>query len=184
MPSKRPITPSDEWGIADPAKAGMPALYARLGRPAVRAPAARLRGERTPRRERARDGIGLAMAEAMRLAEQMRAMTRNFASLAAGVSESGPSAATPIAPAPTSRARGAVPLAAWAHALAIKPHPARRLGDHGAFWRGIFRIPVEIALVEYARGCRIHHVHIEGAPTPDGQHEPANGGNGPVATPR
>ena len=30
-------------------------------------------------------------------------------------------------------------------------------------WRGIFRIPSEVALVEYGRGCRIHRLVIETA---------------------
>ena len=50
MAKKRPLappaSPTDEWGIYDPAKAGMQALYSRLGRPILRASAASERRER------------------------------------------------------------------------------------------------------------------------------------------
>lgn len=68
--------------------------------------------------------------------------------------------AGPPAPSPR-RPRGPVPLAAWAHAVAETPRqPARRVDPRG-FWRGIFRIPAEVALVEYAHGCRIHRLLVE-----------------------
>lgn len=76
--------------------------------------------------------------------------------------------AAPPAPSPR-RPRGPVPLAAWAHAAAeTSRQPARRVDPRG-FWRGIFRIPAEVALVEYAHGCRIHRLLVEAGDdhTPD-----------------
>ncbi|MFN7978412.1 MAG: hypothetical protein U0P30_09765 [Vicinamibacterales bacterium] len=66
----------------------------------------------------------------------------------------------PPAPSPR-RPRGPVPLAAWARAVqdAPKPEPVRT--DKRGFWRSLFRIPAEVALVEYAHGCRIHRLLVE-----------------------
>ncbi|MEP7116457.1 MAG: hypothetical protein ABI880_02675 [Acidobacteriota bacterium] len=74
-PSTDPVPPTDEWGIYDPAKAGMQALYARLGRPVIRASAKKQRQERRRgfREERTNDGVGLAIQEAMRRAGVMEA---------------------------------------------------------------------------------------------------------------
>ncbi|HUU32525.1 MAG TPA: hypothetical protein VMW48_00615 [Vicinamibacterales bacterium] len=237
-----PIT--DEWGIYDPAKAGMQALYAKLGRPVLRASEkstrqARRRGFRP---ERPNDGVGLAIQEAMIRAGMMDAKGEpigtpvvpessaravrialksakpavakapfipvNVAPSAAGkkkattrraksaATETAPPttaqaerparvkpraarktassrtkaeraaiAATPAAPAPPApsprRPRGPVPLAAWAHAVIDTPKSEPRRADKRGFWKGIFRMPAEVALVEYARGCRIHRLHIE-----------------------
>jgi hypothetical protein len=73
-----------------------------------------------------------------------------------------PVKAGPPAPSPR-RPRGPVPLAAWARAVADSPSPAAdpRRADKRGFWRGIFRMPAEVALVEYARGCRIHRLLVE-----------------------
>ena len=66
-----PPSPTDEWGIYDPAKAGMQALYTRLGRPVIRASAASTRRERkrAGRPDRSADGVGMAIQEARRRAE-------------------------------------------------------------------------------------------------------------------
>ena len=80
MSSKRPTTKTssttgdwkitDEWGIYDPEKAGIPALFARLGRPILRAAPTNSRKERRRalRPERSAEGVGLALAEARRRA--------------------------------------------------------------------------------------------------------------------
>jgi hypothetical protein len=54
-----------------------------------------------------------------------------------------------------------VPLAAWAHAVADALRPEPRRVDPLGFWRTWFRIPPEVALVEYARGCRIQRLLID-----------------------
>ena len=279
---------TDEWGIYDPAKAGMPALFARLGRPILQAPASNSRRERRRalRPERTSEGVGLAIAEArrragldsgvnestepplvggnparaMRLALRAQAAvnamgtaaaepftppnavpavpapvsapvpepvaapvqaqhvepadlpaapapkkraTRKVSARAAGLpaTNTEPAAAKtrtrkaaagkgrarqaapaidaatvvvaapapeppapkphlPPAPSPR-RPRGPVPLAAWAHAVADQPKPEPRRADPRGFWRGIFRMPAEVALVEYAHGARIHRLLIE-----------------------
>jgi hypothetical protein len=258
---------TDEWGIYDPAKAGMPALFARLGRPILRAAptSARKERRRALRPERSSEGVGLAIAEvlkrvalnsaggespeipiaggnparAMRLALRAQAAvnaigtpaaepfvappqppppvavapapeavtpapaerrpksrtrkkvaTRSAAAAeqptrrarprksagkasalqAAAVEEPASSraltatapepAAGPPAPSPR-RPRGPVPLAAWAHAVVDDPAPAPRRVDKRGFWRGLFRIPTEVALVEYAHGAKIHRLLIE-----------------------
>jgi hypothetical protein len=269
--TKKPPAPApatDEWGIYDPSKAGMQALYSRLGRPVLRAS---VKSERRARRregkaDRPADGVGLAIEEAKRRAGILSAVpvappvpapavaapapapviatpvvtpapvapaakaTRAARSrtpkagkrkLGAAVAAAGarldaatvrrapvarPAAtpAPPPAPAPTPepsasapaprraarkvprskaavaaavvkapavpspsprRPRGPVPLAAWAHAVSdARPEPKRPEGK--GLWRGIFRIPSEVALVEYARGCRIHRLVIEAASAP------------------
>jgi hypothetical protein len=273
---------TDEWGMADPAKAGMPALFKRLGHPVLHA------AQSTPRRERRRglrperppDGVGLAIAEARRRAEQeakpkveaigqsparamreaMRALaeveaqanaptridsdatpieaktsqptpagppvpasapaarkTRGAARRAEGMARRAARPAEPAAPtprvalppppaAPTQppatvartarpapapeperprgrrfvnvkarpvparpapptpsprRPRGVVPLSAWAHAVSDAAKTEPRRVDPLGFWRPWFRIPPEVALVEYARGCHIHRLLIE-----------------------
>ena len=81
MSKKRPLappaSPTDEWGIYDPAKAGMQALYSRLGRPVIRASEASQRRERrrASRPERPADGVGLALQEARRRAEAIATAT-------------------------------------------------------------------------------------------------------------
>ncbi len=61
---------TDEWGIYDPEKAGIPALFRRLGRPVLRAAPSTSRKERrrAHRPERSDEGVGLALAEAKRRA--------------------------------------------------------------------------------------------------------------------
>jgi hypothetical protein len=295
MSSKRPPTKTgsksdewkitDEWGIYDPEKAGIPALFARLGRPILRAAPSSSRRERrrAQRPERSAEGVGLALAEArrragydtpedavelplaggnparaMRLALRAQAalnamgtpaaepfvpppappvppvqapvqaqvtavpdvddtpvtkkrrvkravqtraaseaptshivpappgaepspkarvrkatvktrtrqaapagepvMPAVAAPLPAVVSEPKP----PVPPAPSPRRpRGPVPLAAWAHAVSDQPKVEPRRTDKRGFWRGIFRIPAEVALVEYAHGAKIHRLLIE-----------------------
>ncbi|MGE0363608.1 MAG: hypothetical protein AB7R67_23045 [Vicinamibacterales bacterium] len=286
MAKKRPLappaSPTDEWGIYDPAKAGMEALYSRLGRPVLRAadePDRRRRRRSSFRAERPADGVGMAIQEARRRANQMaeaqtappvnsaapvtpavpvapavpavtvvhevpeiaaapapaqvpapspapiaaaaaaataappakkgRAKTAKSARRkpgavldAAGVpadrdggraanvpapaldappkraargvrgrtiAKETPAppvvAAAPAVPPPSPRRpRGPVPLAAWAHAVTDSPRAESRRTEAKGLWRGIFRIPSEVALVEYGRGCRIHRLVIEGGP--------------------
>lgn len=281
---------TDEWGIYDPAKAGMPALFKRLGRPVLRASAASARRERRRAQhpERTTEGVGLAIAEArkraglladdlelplvggnparaMRLALKaqaaanatpaapfvlpapapppdpvveaapvpaafrkrgvrkadvaMRAETPApvtqpaavapdpepassrlpmaaakgrgrrlpakarprqaavvesttppaapvavVAAVASAAPAPAPIAVRPTPPAPPpGRPRGPVPLAAWARAVVEPPKPEPRRSDKRGFWRGVFRMPMEVALVEYARGCRIHRLLVEAA---------------------
>jgi hypothetical protein len=271
--TKKPPAPApatDEWGIYDPSKAGMQALYSRLGRPVLRASAKSTR-RREAKIDHPADGVGLAIAEARRRADilsapvappppvsvaepapvvvpapvaaiapvpqapatdapaakatrAVRAKTAKTSKrkLGAAVSAAGARldaasnrrtavprpAATPAlpppapapAPAPAAsapaprraarktpkakpaataavvsapavpspsprRPRGPVPLAAWAHAVSdTRPEPKRAEGK--GLWRGIFRIPSEVALVEYGRGCRIHRLVIEAASAP------------------
>jgi hypothetical protein len=72
-------------------------------------------------------------------------------------------AAPPVVPPPSPRRpRGPVPLAAWAHAVSDSPRAEPKRAEAKGLWRGIFRIPSEVALVEYGRGCRIHRLVIEG----------------------
>ncbi|MEZ5419420.1 MAG: hypothetical protein R2708_19055 [Vicinamibacterales bacterium] len=57
-----------------------------------------------------------------------------------------------------------MPLAAWARAVSeASPAPAPDTGraERRGFWRGLFTIPAEVALVEYAHGCRIHRLLVE-----------------------
>ncbi len=287
LPAER-VPPTDEWGIYDPAKAGMQALFARLGRPVLRGSSKKIRQERRrsyrPERERSSDGVGLAIKEAMDRAGAMdrAALEARNAELEAKIAEAGapvaveavipPSPAravrvalkatrpaktvaamledaapppvapdatvagkrktarrakldvevvatepasapappqamaaapvadhepgprarvrkaaksrakaepaatmqaapvpqvpvAPVAPVPPApsprRPRGPVPLAAWAHAVTDAPKPEPKRGDKRGFWKGIFRIPADVALVEYAHGCRIHRLLIE-----------------------
>lgn len=255
MSKKRPLappaSPNDEWGIYNPAKAGMQALSSRLGRPIIRSSEA---SERRARRrgvkmERPADGVGMAIEEAKRRAGLLAAppaapplspdpMPEPVPALAAPAPVAAPvapslveaapalvkaaratrakgakaskrkplssaisaaaarldaaaapdavdeAAATPrrgarkalkgrqpaspaVAPAPVvpppspRRPRGPVPLAAWAHAVSDTPRPEPKRSEAKGLWRGIFRIPSEVALVEYGRGCRIHRLVIE-----------------------
>lgn len=265
MSKKRPpdpAAPTDEWGIYDPAKAGMQALYSRLGRPIIRTSEA---SERRARRrglkmDRPADGVGMAIEEAKRRAGLLavssaappamipdpvptpvvaapaaaapvpspvvevpappvkaaraarakapRAAKRKPLSSAisaaaarveaAAVSraadptaaasasvEDAPVAAprrgarkapksrqvaspavalAPVVPPPSPRRpRGPVPLAAWAQAVSDTSRPEPKRSEGKGLWRGIFRIPSEVALVEYGRGCRIHRLVIEAA---------------------
>lgn len=256
-PSRDDWQITDEWGIYDPAKAGMQALYARLGRPILSAAPTNARRERrrAARPERSSDGVGLAIQEARRRAglenncpsdvipqspaRALRAAlkTRHVeAAVEAVVDDAAPAApveptttsarapqrrrnlrkatatepptaaaepdappkarpaargrrtktavlqpdATPVAAAATGRTahppapsprrpRGPVPLAAWAHAVNDQQATVPRPPDRRGFWRGVFRIPAEVALVEYAHGCRIQRLLIEAAsdPVPD-----------------
>ena len=293
---------TDEWGIYDPEKAGIPALFRRLGRPVLRAAPSTSRKERrrAHRPERSDEGVGLALAEAkrragydvddempmlggnparaMRLALKARnavnevgtpadppyvppaaepkpaapharaphvphaappaapepptaatprrrarkgaapvpepsslpapaapaepeppvaatkARTRRTtrraksdsapvmpvataaaaiatvdapAEMAAAMAEPlAPVAGTPPVrtgpPAPSPRRpRGPVPLAAWARAVDDQPKAEPVRIDKRGFWRSLFRIPAEVALVEYAHGCRIHRLLVE-----------------------
>lgn len=290
---------TDEWGIYDPEKAGIPALFRRLGRPVLRAAPSTSRKERrrAHRPERSDEGVGLALAEAkrragydvddempmlggnparaMRLALKARnavnevgtpadppyvppavepkpaapharaphvappapaepptaATPRRRARKAAAPmlepsplpaptapaepeppvaaakararrttrrakSDSAPvapvaAAAAPVAPADAPaavaaviaepvapvvaappvrtgppapsprRPRGPVPLAAWARAVDDQPKAEPVRTDKRGFWRSLFRIPAEVALVEYAHGCRIHRLLVE-----------------------
>ncbi len=72
-----------------------------------------------------------------------------------------PKDAPAVPPPSPRRPRGAVPLAAWAHAVSDSPRPEPKRSEAKGLWRGIFRIPSEVALVEYGRGCRIHRLVIE-----------------------
>lgn len=273
LPAER-VPPPDEWGIYDPAKAGMQALFARLGRPVLRGSTKKIRQERRrafrPERERSADGVGLAIKEAMdrvgamdraaleaKAAEAKPAETKTAVmepvvpasparavrialkaaktplpmveeaapeppaavkrkaarrtkaetavvlaepaapqplqpqALAAAplaeaevalktrprktakarvkaepapavVALTAPAATAPVPPAPSPRRpRGPVPLAAWAHAVTDAPKHEPRRHEKRGFWKAIFRIPSDVALVEYAHGCRIHRLLIE-----------------------
>lgn len=262
MSKKRPLapaSPTDEWGIYDPAKAGMQALYSRLGRPIIRASEA---SERRARRrglkmDRPADGVGMAIEEAKRRANLIAAApaatpplipdpepapvaaalvapvaapaveaspapvkparaarvkapkTTKRKPLSSAISAAGarmaaaasrPEVTTAAVPAPLDEApvamprrgarkapksrqaaspavapaavvpppsprrpRGPVPLAAWAHAVSDTTRPEPKRSEGKGLWRGIFRIPSEVALVEYGRGCRIHRLVIETA---------------------
>ncbi|MGD9902425.1 MAG: hypothetical protein AB7U83_03060 [Vicinamibacterales bacterium] len=271
MSKKRPLappaSPTDEWGIYDPAKAGMQALYSRLGRPVVRTgdDGERRRRRRGFRPDREADGVATAIQEALRRADRMAsaqvsavpppeivaaveppempvpppvvpvdaapavtpppaakkgraraakpsrrktgtpvesAATRVDAAATrvdAEATRADTAAVTADAPAPKRgrktargrvaaketvaatetdaaidkpsasvpppsprRPRGPVPLAAWAHAVSDAPRPESARAEGKGLWRGIFRIPSEVALVEYGRGCRIHRLVIEG----------------------
>jgi hypothetical protein len=269
QPTQAPAT--DEWGIYDPSKAGMQALYSRLGRPVLRASAKSTR-RREAKIDHPADGVGLAIAEARRRADilsapvappppvsvaepapvvvpapvaaiapvpqapatdapaakatrAVRAKTAKTSKrkLGAAVSAAGarldeasarrattaarpavapapppspapapaPAAAapparratrkttrhkpaapaavtvTPAVPSPSPRRpRGPVPLAAWAHAVSETSGAEPKRSEGKGLWRGIFRIPSEVALVEYARGCRIHRLVIEASNAP------------------
>lgn len=267
---------TDEWGIYDPGKAGMPALFKRLGRPVLQASSKTTRSERrrAHRPERTTHGVGMALEEARRraglmppdgfepisqsparamrnalrhqppaepthfvpavapppvahepvleppveaaapaarrkrtakrpakaaaevadapqvthpIAEPVVAKTHAATAvehaperprarkpaprprLAASATAKMPAAVAPPAPpvetgppAPSPRRpRGPVPLAAWAHTADPAPVQAPRRLDPLSFWRGWFRMPAEVALVEYARGARIHRLLIE-----------------------
>lgn len=295
MPLKPPASAddwkiTDEWGIYDPEKAGIPALFRRLGRPVLRAAPSSSRKERrrAHRPERTNEGVGLALAEAkrragyetedelpmlggnparaMRVALKARAAmnavgtpaeapfvpppaeppppaqharaqvppveieappapapkrrarkaaapaieaaaattTHEAPTAAAGkprarrstrrartesdevtttaaMAEAAPAATVAVAPpvevapeivvappvpsgppAPSPRRpRGPVPLAAWARAVHDTPKAEPVRSDKRGFWRSLFRIPAEVALVEYAHGCRIHRLLVE-----------------------
>ncbi|MGE0813742.1 MAG: hypothetical protein AB7O28_05445 [Vicinamibacterales bacterium] len=243
---------TDEWGIYDPAKAGMQALYARLGKPVLRdSTPARKHRRRAARPERSAEGVGEALnearrragllppsgefeaipqspARAMRAALQARAaepqpaphvpapaehepapartepkpaarkrvarkapaaerpgrtapsapvpeahkVRARPAARARAKAAAAPKAAAseaprhqPPAPAP-GRPRGPVPLAAWARSVIETPSIPAPAADKRCFWRRVFLIPSEVALVEYARGCRIHRLLIEAADEP------------------
>jgi len=262
-PLAPPPSPTDEWGIYDPSKAGMEALYSRLGRPVPRAGAGaddadeRRRRKRVFRASRPAEGVGMALREARRRADEMSESQRApfvpaaappapatltppapepehpvavaavpvkparakatkaarrkatavpevdaasavvelpppaaVAAPAAAAPElpapkrggrkaarpkavaksatpvaiaAAPAPATPAVPPPSPRRpRGPVPLAAWAHAVSDTERPEPKRHESKGLWRGIFRIPSEVALVEYGRGCRIHRLVIEG----------------------
>ncbi len=284
LPTER-VPPTDEWGIYDPAKAGMQALFARLGRPVLRGSGKKIRQERRhtfrPERERSAEGVGLAIKEAIdrvgamdraaleakaaaaapqetttesvavaplvpasparavraavkaakpektpapileeaarqamaaaelvaateppaaavkrkaarrtkaetavvaapvaevetavdlaepspkavRVRKTAKARVKAEPAVAATIAAPAPVPTAPAPPAPSPRRpRGVVPLAAWAHAVTDAPRPEPRRADQRGFWKGIFRIPSEVALVEYAHGCRIHRLLIE-----------------------
>lgn len=283
LPAER-VPPTDEWGIYDPAKAGMEALFARLGRPVLRGSGKKIRQERRrvfrPERERSAEGVGLAIKEAIdrvgamdraaleakaaaaappetsaaavevplvpaaparavrvavkaakpaktpalmleeaapqavaaaelvvapeppaaavkrkaarrtkaetavvaapgaeaetavvlaepapkavRVRKTAKARVKAEPAAAAVIAAPAPMPTAPAPPAPSPRRpRGPVPLAAWAHAVTDAPRPEPRRADQRGFWKGIFRIPSEVALVEYAHGCRIHRLVIE-----------------------
>ena len=283
LPTER-VPPTDEWGIYDPAKAGMEALFARLGRPVLRGSGKKIRQERRhtfrPERERSAEGVGLAIKEAIdrvgamdraaleakaaaaappetttatvevppvpasparavrvavraakpaktpalmleeaapqavaaaelvvaaepppaavkrkaarrskaetavvaapmaeaetavvlaepapkavRVRKTVKARVTAEPAAAAVIAAPAPMPTAPAPPAPSPRRpRGPVPLAAWAHAVTDAPRPEPRRADQRGFWKGIFRIPSEVALVEYAHGCRIHRLVIE-----------------------
>lgn len=226
MSSKRPSTKAcsttdewritDEWGLYDPEKAGIPALFARLGRPMLRAAPTSSSKERRRalRPAPSTEGIGPALAEArrragceapedglehplvkgnsaraMRLALRAQAAVNAMGTPAAEARETpapkgriatrtgrarpatdaptrhivpAPESKPHVAPAsPPRRPRGPVPLAAWAHAVADQPKVEPRRADKRGFWRGIFRMPAEVALIEYAHGAKIHRLRVE-----------------------
>ena len=181
MPKKRspapPAPPTDEWGIYDPAKAGMQALFSRLGRPTSagtggRGSRAACTGRRTARAKAARSTKrktppAIAAVEpttAPTVAVPVQVPSSKAMNAPAPRRVGKPARPRPAVPPPSPRRpRGPVPLAAWAHAVHDTRRDEPKRGEAKGLWRGIFRIPSEVALMEYGRGCRIHRVVIETA---------------------
>lgn len=138
-----------------PAPAGAHAQAGQLPAPEP-VPAARPRGRRAAPRTKARaaEHASVAAPPAPGPVEPATTVGATAPTQAAAV-KPGPPAPSPRRP------RGPLPLAAWARAVVDAPPPDTRGADKRGFWRGIFRIPSEVALVEYAHGCRIHRLLVE-----------------------
>ena len=111
MPKRPPterVPPTDEWGIYDPAKAGMQALFARLGRPVLRGSSKKIRQERRrafrPERERSADGVGLAIKEAMDRAGAMDRAALEAKAAEVATAEATTAVLEPVMPTSPARA--------------------------------------------------------------------------------
>lgn len=152
-------SPVNEWGVYDPAVAGIEALFARLdpdGTRLERLPPPRIR-RRTRRKSKGADvsGVGLAIAEAIERARQQTS----------GVSTQ----IERLLPAPPRESAGPARPQRWSRpAIWIRAaaEPVRsgvkEDGVHGIF--GTLLIPPTVALVQYARGCRIGRIRIAAEP--------------------
>jgi hypothetical protein len=147
---------ANEWGVYDPAVAGMEAVFARVDPEGLRrtreAPV-----RRSPRRKAARrdkGGVGLAIKEAVARARQESPAALSPAELTEPAVSKVPRAdRSPRQP----RSRPAI----WLRAAAGAPDPRVEHDTiHGIF--GTLAVPATVALVQYARGCRIATVHIAG----------------------
>jgi hypothetical protein len=157
--------PVNEWGVYDPAIAGIEALFARIDPDGRKRAADRRRtpGRPAPRRRRARHasdstGVCLAIAEAIARAQQQAPPPPDPVVVAA---------AETAMPAPSrARARRA-PTAMWVRTLtAMDSETEVPVHDNVL---GIFaelRITPSVALIQYGRGCRISEIRIAGSQEP------------------
>jgi len=146
----------NEWGVYDPAVAGIEALFKRVDPEGVRRERVReSKPRRTTgtRRTAAREdvsGVGLAIAEAVARARQHPVMLETKPAVLV------PAADAAAAPAPP-RSRRAV-TAMWLRAMATAPADAPAESFHGIF--DTLGLPAAVALVQYPRGCRIGPIQI------------------------
>jgi hypothetical protein len=138
--------PMNEWGVYDPSVAGIAALFARLY--PANAPTEPISRRRARRSAAARkkpadtNGVGLAIAEAIARAEKKQG--RHVAD-------------TPRLAVEARRERRA-PTAMWMRAVSVAHASESRDDILGIF--ADLRIPAPVALVQYARGCRIGRIRI------------------------
>lgn len=160
-PSSAPV---NEWGMYDPAVAGIEALFARVdpeGLRREREPAAKRRSRPKKGRDET-SGVGLAISEAIARARLTSAVALSPAELSdesiAPPMEVRSERATPARHVSRQpRSRPAIWLRASAEAVRARNEPD---AIHGIF--GTLAIPATVALVQYARGCRIGPIHIPG----------------------
>lgn len=149
------VTAVNEWGVYDPAIAGIEALLARVDPHGLRRerepqPRRRKTRSRRPSARRDTDGVGLAIAQAIERARQ-----QSVALPAPSVTER----PAPVVVRP-SRPRRTV-TAMWLRTGSpVCPAPPID-AVFGIF--GTLRLPPAVALVQYARGCRIGTIRITGA---------------------
>lgn len=125
--------------------------------------AAKARARRTTRRAKSEPAPVAPVATAAAPVAPVDAPVASavvIAEPAAPVAAAPPVRTGPPAPSPR-RPRGPVPLAAWARAIDDHPKAEPVRTDKRGFWRSLFQIPAEVALVEYAHGCRIHRLLVE-----------------------
>ncbi|MDP1572245.1 MAG: hypothetical protein Q8L86_19780 [Vicinamibacterales bacterium] len=153
----------NEWGVYDPAVAGIEALFNRVDPDGMRRERER---ESRPRRKTGTrkaavgddvSGVGLAIAEAVARARQHPVTLETRHATAAALVPMATPAAEPVAEPAPPRPRRAV-TAMWLRAMAMASTDAPPEAFHGIF--GMLRLPVAVALVQYARGCRIGQIHI------------------------
>jgi hypothetical protein len=146
----------NEWGVYDPAVAGMEAVFARVDPEGLRrkreAPPRRSPRRKAERRDTGE--VGLAINEAIARARQKSPVALSPAELTElAVPEAPGTDSSPRQP----RSRPAI----WLRAAAGAPGPPVEHDTiHGIF--GTLAVPATVALVPYARGCRIGTVHIAG----------------------
>ncbi len=144
----------NEWGVYDPAVAGIEALFARIDPHGLRRerepqPRRRKRASRRPSPSRDTEGVGLAIAQAIERARQL--------SVALPTPAVANQPASAVArPAPSRRAVTAMWLRTGSPVCPAPPIDA----VHGIF--GTLRLPPAVALVQYARGCQIGSINITG----------------------